>query len=271
VGKARKALEAFKRNGNLHIAQTKDAALEAALAAWERYFSPQRAREILMVAATRADVRALNELAREKLIEKGELRGPAVQIDVTNGRGDRGVSREIREGERLILKRNDSRLGVRNGEIGTVRSIGIVRGVPALGLLLDDGRNITIRTPEYSAFDYGYAATVHAAQGATLEHCVALIDSSSQPRRELAYVALSRAREGTEVVVTADSARQDFAELSSQIQAQEPAPNTIEKTIAGMEQAEEKQSTLDFDPAQQSDLKQREQETLLRPRPGLGL
>ena len=271
VGKARKALEAFKRNGNLHIAQTKDAALEAALAAWERYFSPQRARQTLMVAATRADVRALNELAREKLLEKGELRGPAVQIDVTNGRGDRGVSREIREGERLILKRNDRKLGVRNGEIGTVKSIGIVRGAPALAVRLDDGRDITLMTAEYSAFDYGYAATVHAAQGATVEHCVALIDSSSQPRRELAYVALSRAREATKLVVTADSARQDFGELSPQGQALQPTPGSIEKTIAGMEKAEEKKSTLDFDVDQNPELKQPEQEMILRPRPGLGL
>jgi len=271
VGNARKALEAFQRNGNLHIAQTKDAAFVAALAAWEQHFSPQRARETLMVASTRADVRALNELAREKLIQKGELPGPEVQIEVTSGRGDRGVTREIREGERIILKRNDRKLGVRNGEIGTVKSIGIVRGTPALAVRLDDGRDITLMTAEYSAFDYGYAATVHAAQGATLEHCVALIDSSSQPRRELAYVALSRAREATEVVVTADSARQDFAELSPQVQAQEPAPNAIEKTIAGMEKAEEKKSTLDFDPDQKSDLKQSGQEVIMRPRPGLGL
>ena len=44
-----------------------------------------------------------------------------------------------------------------------------------------------------------------------------------------------------------------------------------DRTIAGMEQAEEKKSTLDFDPDKKSDLKQREQEMFLRPRPGLGL
>ena len=63
-GRAREALQGFADHGQLHLASDRDTAREAAIVQWEVHFSRERPGETLIVAATRADVRALNDLAR---------------------------------------------------------------------------------------------------------------------------------------------------------------------------------------------------------------
>ncbi|MGO9606998.1 MAG: ATP-dependent RecD-like DNA helicase, partial [Candidatus Binataceae bacterium] len=245
-GRAREALQGFADHGQLHLASDRDTAREAAIVQWEVHFSRERPGETLIVAATRADVRALNDLARAKLISRGELPRPAVEIAITNAHGHRVGTREVREGERIIFRKNKRELEVRNGDLATVETIGLVDGEPALAARLDDGRRVMINTAEYSMFDYGYATTVNGSQGATVEHCIAMIDSGSVPRREAAYVALSRARGSTEVIVTRDSAAWDLGELSQQPPEVEQKLVTIENTLASMSKPQQKESTRDF-------------------------
>ena len=73
-----------------------------------------------------------------------------------------------------------------------------------------------------------------------------MIDSGSVPRREAAYVALSRARGSTEVIVTRDSAAWDLGELSQQPPEVEQKLVTIENTLASMSKPQQKESTRDF-------------------------
>src|SRR5439155_22948751 len=58
--------------------------------------------------------------------------------------------------------------------------------------------------------DYGYAVTVHRAQGATVDLAHRLEDGGG---RELAYVALSRARHRTTVHLAADTPDQAIEQL----------------------------------------------------------
>src|SRR5215217_2886650 len=77
---------------------------------------------------------------------------------------------------------------------------------------MDDGRNQTFTAKDMSAdrLDYGYATTVHRAQGATVDVAHRFHDGGG---RELAYVAMSRARQHATVHVVADDVDQAVEDL----------------------------------------------------------
>jgi hypothetical protein len=71
-----------------------------------------------------------------------------------------------------------------------------------IDLRADDGRLLAgIRGNELDRLDLGYATTVHRSQGATVDNGHVLADGGG---RELAYVAMSRAREASHIYTTSD-------------------------------------------------------------------
>lgn len=78
-----------------------------------------------------------------------------------------------------------------------------------------DGRDDVMSGDELAKdrLDYAYAVTVHRMQGATVDRAHVLADGGG---RELAYVAMSRARESTQVYVVADDAHQAVDDLTKE-------------------------------------------------------
>lgn len=195
TGRADEALASYEKHRLIHARDTRLEARTALLADWER----GRAREgtQLMLAHTRADVRELNEAARELLKAQGALHdGRTFQTD----RGER----EFAEGERIYFLRNERSLGVKNGSLGTILQ---VQGDQLRVRLDGDARaEVTVDTKQYRHLDHGYAATIHKGQGSTVERAFVLATPSFD--RHLTYVALSRHRESAEVYF----AREDFVD-----------------------------------------------------------
>ena len=107
---------------------------------------------------------------------------------------ERGA-REFAAGDRVYFLRNERRLGVKNGTLGTVERIeGHVPGQgDRLAVRLDDGRSVGFDVKDYAHIDHGYAATVHKSQGVTVDRTHVL--ATSHMDRHAAYVGLSRHRE----------------------------------------------------------------------------
>jgi conjugative relaxase-like TrwC/TraI family protein len=137
----------------------------------------------VMLAYRRADVRDLNDAARTLLTRAGQL-GPE-----TLEAGER----EFRVGDRVICRRNDERLGVRNGIRATVLEL----DETGLTLRSDSGALRSLDTA-YACehLEHAYALTGHAAQGATVERAFVLLPDRGD-LREWGYVACSRARTET--------------------------------------------------------------------------
>jgi hypothetical protein len=95
--------------------------------------------------------------------------------------------------------RNERDLGVKNGSLGIIE--GIESGVLSVKL---DGTNtrVQVDTKFYKHLDYGYAATVHKAQGTTVDRSYVL--ASTHFDRHTAYVALSRHRDNATVFYAKD-------------------------------------------------------------------
>jgi ATP-dependent exoDNAse (exonuclease V) alpha subunit len=112
------------------------------------------------------------------------------------------AGRSYAVGDRVVVTRNDHRLGIVNGQRGVVTSV----EDDALVLAVDGSRAVSIPGARLRAggLDHGYALTAHRAQGATVDRAFVL--GSDELYREWGYTALSRHRESARFYISATPA-----------------------------------------------------------------
>ncbi len=183
TGRTGLAIAAYDERGMVHAAETREAARGELIERWdrERQASPADARIIL--THTNNEVRALNEAARERLREAGEL-GQNVTVSAERG------ARQFASGDRIMFLSNERELGVKNGTLGTIEEVTPQR----MSVRVDDGRRLALDLKDYAHVDHGYAATIHKAQGMTVDRAHVLATPGMDSHG--AYVALSRHRDG---------------------------------------------------------------------------
>ncbi|WP_245310716.1 Ti-type conjugative transfer relaxase TraA, partial [Bradyrhizobium valentinum] len=194
TGRTGNALEAYRSRGMVHEAQTREQARGDLIDRWnrDRQELPDRSRIIL--THTNDEVGALNEAARERMRLAGDLGN---EVRVTVKRGDRGFAR----GDRVIFLQNERGLGVKNGTLGTIEQV----SAQSMTVRTDDGRSVRFDLRDYNRIDHGYAATIHKAQGMTVD-CAHVLATPGMDVHG-SYVALSRHRDGVDL----HYGRDDFA------------------------------------------------------------
>ncbi|WP_447728322.1 Ti-type conjugative transfer relaxase TraA [Sphingomonas koreensis] len=182
TGRTVEAISAYSRHECIHVADTRNDARADLIERWDndRSVAPDASRIIL--THTNEEVQALNAAARNRLRASGDL---GDEVTVSTERGERAFA----PGDRIMFLRNERGLGVKNGSLGQVQSVTQAR----MAVLLDDGRVITFDVKDYANIDHGYAATVHKAQGVTVDRVHVLATPGLD--RHAAYVALSRHRD----------------------------------------------------------------------------
>jgi conjugative relaxase-like TrwC/TraI family protein len=160
----------------------------------------------IILASTNKDVGALNRLARRRLKAEGKLIGEDVDV-VSEGR-----KLKLAIGDRIVFKKNQKpkkdkkryNLSVRNGELGEVISIHITKaGHDVIRVRMDDGREEEFRSRDYDNFSYGLAISNHRSQGATFEKSYVYSSSvNTMINKEMAYVAMSRAKQSSKLYFT---------------------------------------------------------------------
>jgi Ti-type conjugative transfer relaxase TraA len=194
TGRTGHALEAYRARGMVHKAQTRKQARGDLIERWdhERQASPNRSRIIL--THTNDEVRALNEAARERMRTAGDL-GDEVRLTVERG------ERHFASGDRVMFLQNERGLGVKNGTLGTIEQV----SAQSMTMQTDDGRSVQFDLKDYNKIDHGYAATIHKAQGMTVDRVHVLATPGMDAHGS--YVALSRHRDGVDL----HYGRDDFA------------------------------------------------------------
>jgi hypothetical protein len=195
TGRTGEALAAYEQAGYVHAADTREAARTDLIERWDkdRHANPDASRIIL--THTNDEVRALNEAARVRLRASDQL-GRDVTLNVERG------SRDFAAGDRIMFLKNERSMGVKNGSLGTIRSVSPIGMV----VMLDDGRAVVFDLKDYNQVDHGYAATIHKAQGMTVDRVHVLATPGLD--RHAAYVALSRHRDSVDLHYGSD----DFAD-----------------------------------------------------------
>jgi Ti-type conjugative transfer relaxase TraA len=193
-GRTGDALDAYRSRGMVHEAQTREQARSDLIDRWDRdrQAAPERSRIIL--THTNDEVRALNEAAREQMRAAGDLGGD-VQLTVERG------TRHFASGDRVMFLQNERGLGVKNGTLGSIEQV----NAQSMTVQTDDGRSVRFDFKDYNRIDHGYAATIHKAQGMTVDRTHVLATPGMDAHSS--YVALSRHRDGMEL----HYGRDDFA------------------------------------------------------------
>ncbi|GBH33117.1 AAA family ATPase, partial [Sphingobium xenophagum] len=183
TGRTGEAIAAYADQAMVHQAETREDARRELVERWdrERQADPDASRIIL--THTNAEVRDLNEAARAAMRNAGEL-GDERQMKTE--RGDRLFA----SGDRIMFLRNERSLEVKNGTLGTIEHV----SEGHMSVRTDDGRSVSFDIKDYRDLDHGYAATIHKAQGMTVDRTHVLATPGMD--RHGAYVAMSRHRDG---------------------------------------------------------------------------
>ena len=202
TGRTAEAIAAYDERGSVHAAGTREQARGELIDRWDRdrAGAPDATRMIL--THTNDEVRELNLAARDRLRASDQL-GEDIAVHTERG------GREFATGDRVMFLKNERQLGVKNGTLGALQSVTQSR----MAVMLDDGRSIAFDLKDYNQIDHGYAATVHKAQGVTVDRVHVL----ATPRldRHAAYVALSRHRDSVDL----HYGRDDFADQGKLVRA----------------------------------------------------
>jgi conjugative relaxase-like TrwC/TraI family protein len=190
AGSVPTALSAYAQHGRIWQADQVDAAREAIVDRWWALLNDGvNPSQLLIIAGTKDAVHSLGHAAQQRLRAAGCLGRPV-------GQTDHGP---LHIGDRVLATRNDRRIGVRNGQRGTITS---AKRSGELTVAFDDTKQEVDLSCSYVGHHLrqGYAITAHRAQGSTIDWALALVDDTWY--RELCYSALSRARQSTELYLT---------------------------------------------------------------------
>jgi Ti-type conjugative transfer relaxase TraA len=179
-GNIDEALLHYHNQGSVMVCDTPFEASDKLIDDWQQQITTETIKDSILLAFTRASVADLNQKARLALQEKNLIGHDDIDFQ--------GFDKELKlsTGDRLLFRQNDKMLGVRNGDLGTIKAV----NKEQFQIELDSGELLNI-PKSYQAIDYGYALTVHKSQGMTAEHTRVLIDSKYWDRH-LSFVAMTR-------------------------------------------------------------------------------
>jgi conjugative relaxase-like TrwC/TraI family protein len=202
------------RHGRLAVDDNPTAAKERLLHDWRRE-ARRNPTFSVMLAYGRTDVDELNQAAHALMLSQRRLGSEAVTLG----------EREYRIGDQVLCRRNDDRLGLRNGMRGTVIDL------DERGFIVRDQTGVNRPVAfAYAAehLDYGYALTGHAAQGLTVDRAYVLLPDQGA-LQEWGYVACSRARLQTRLYL----ADRDMVERETPMREPDPAspPERAARTL----------------------------------------
>jgi conjugative relaxase-like TrwC/TraI family protein len=197
-GQAERALASYQAHDRLHISDTRDQAAQQMVSAWDRARADNpRERLVMLTDASNVELDRINALAQERRAEAGELGARSAELP------DRPYG--LSAGDEVIFTAALYQPGqprVENGTLGTVTD---VSGEDRVSIETRGAheREVEVNTKEFADVRLAYAQHLYKAQGRTVERAFVLT-GGWQTDRERAYVALTRAQEGTDIYVSRD-------------------------------------------------------------------
>lgn len=174
-------LTEYERHGRLVECEDLDAAMrQAARAAAADLLAD---RSSIVVAGTNEQAAQIAGHVRDQLVAAGVVEETGVELEVHGGVA--GV------GDTIMCRQNDRRLGVTNRELYRVTEVGEDGSLTVAGTLTGE----ILRLPRSYVREHvasGYAGTVHAVEGVTVDSAHWVTDGATDARA--AYVGMTRGR-----------------------------------------------------------------------------
>jgi len=191
AGRAERAMAHYQARGQLHLADTREQALEEAVKQWAGLTERGGVYDVaLMSDASTAEIDRMNARAQHLRAERGELGDGEIELS--------DVSYGLREGDRVAFiaqHRPIQERRVENGTRGQITDVDVDR--QQVSVLTDGGREVIVGGEHLSNLRLAYAQHLYRQQGATVQRAV-VVTGGWQTSQEGAYVQASRARDGTD-------------------------------------------------------------------------
>jgi conjugative relaxase-like TrwC/TraI family protein len=212
-------INTYEQAGRIHAVDNPDHAITAVFTHWQNACA--EGHDTLMLARTRADVDALNTLAKTAAQASGTSAGPVLEAG----------GRSWQAGDVLGTRRNNRTIPLADSHVRNGDRYRVLTVTADGGLLVDDlaGRGRTLLPSAYVAehVDYGWATTIDAAQGATTDVGIVLVRPGID--REHLYVAMTRGRQANHAYIT--GAAVDTGEHPEHGNPNPPPAATVERTL----------------------------------------
>ena len=232
-GDAASAVAAHHLRGRFHIGYDEEKTLTGLVNDWDRYQRANPDKSSVVLARTRAEVRALSHLMRERRFaslpdgERADMdrtHADRVTVIVSRGTEDERTTSplEIVRGDRLRIGATHWEKQLFNGTVVTVEDFKVERGEAGtepsvlISARTEDGRAVSFHHDEIRDWygnirlDHGYALTITSAQGLTVDRTFLLADA--RPSRETIYPAATRHRERLDIYVNRAPLTLDIAD-----------------------------------------------------------
>jgi conjugative relaxase-like TrwC/TraI family protein len=205
AGRSDKAMAHYHARGRLHMTDTRDQAVEAAVKAWAALTETNPIEEVALISdASNQEINRLNARAQHYRAQRGEL--GQLELPVP------GTHYGVRAGDRVALIDQHHQPGLERIENGSRGEILQITHAGEVIIRFDvTGRRRTLAREDLAKVRLGYAQHIHRAQGATVSRTLVLT-GGWQTSKQPAYVEASRARHGTDWYVNREdlgSERQD--------------------------------------------------------------
>ncbi len=214
-GNAQDAIDACYRRGRLHLRANPESTINKLVDDWRQYVTESPDKSSVVLARTHQELKFLSLQMRER-IHADQVDPKTAVVTVSRGEGKKReyYNLEIRTGDRLRLGASRLDKKLYTGSLVTVEDLS-VQGAPThhaprvfITARDDRGRRITFYHDEIRDFfgnirlDHGFALTMTAAQGITVDRAFVLADDA--PARETIYPAATRHRERLDLYVSRD-------------------------------------------------------------------
>jgi conjugative relaxase-like TrwC/TraI family protein len=196
-GRSDRAMAHYLRRGRLHMADTRDQAVEHAVQNWATLTETIPIGEVALISdASNLEINRLNARAQHHRAERGELGDIEAEIP--------GVHYGVRAGDRVAMIDQHRQPGTERVENGTRGEVIDVSDAGEVLIQFDaTSQWRTLAGDELARLRLGYAQHIHRAQGATVTRTL-VVTGGWQTSKEPAYVEASRARQGTDWYVNRD-------------------------------------------------------------------
>ena len=173
------ALDAYRHHGRITVGDS--AADTKALLVADWWAARTQGDDAMMLAGRRSEVAELNVHGRLRAELAGQLSGDPLRVG----------GHDYQVGDAVMTLKNNTRIGVRNGNRGVVVAVDIEARSMRVRMQRGDV-DLPARYLDAGHVGHAYAMTVNKAHGLTCDRTMTL--GNDQVYRELAYEALSRGR-----------------------------------------------------------------------------
>jgi ATP-dependent exoDNAse (exonuclease V) alpha subunit len=196
-GEAERALGEYQARDRLHIEEARSEAGERMVVDWAATRAAHPGECVVMITdASNHELELLNQQAQQRRLDAGELGPEEVAL------ADRPYG--LRSGDEIVFTsqhRIPDQARVENGTRGAVLAANESDSRLVVRTEEPKPRDVDISTREFDGLRLAYAQHVYKAQGLTTDRALVLT-GGWQTDRETSYVALTRAREQTDIYVS---------------------------------------------------------------------